>query len=83
MTPNAACHILSAGFSFHRKPFHMSRSEGVQYYLLRLQTEGRSRTMDWRSHHYCRERQSDAVRTDRSLLLEYRQGGLPGRQTAD
>lgn len=44
MTTSAACHILSAGFSFHRKPFHMSRSEGVQYYLLRLQTEGRSRT---------------------------------------
>lgn len=45
MIPNAACHVLSAGFSFHRKPFHMSRSDGVQYYLLRLQTEGRSRTM--------------------------------------
>ncbi|SET34020.1 AraC family transcriptional regulator [Paenibacillus sp. NFR01] len=40
-----ACHVLSAGFSFHRKPFHMSRSEGVQSYLLRYQTEGRSRTM--------------------------------------
>lgn len=46
MTTSAACHILSAGFSFHRKPFHMSRSEGVQYYLLRLQTEGRSRTRE-------------------------------------
>lgn len=46
MIPNAACHVLSAGFSFHRKPFHMSRNEGVQYYLLRLQTEGRSRTME-------------------------------------
>ncbi|WP_028530808.1 AraC family transcriptional regulator [Paenibacillus sp. HW567] len=45
MTPTSPCHVLSAGFSFHRKPFHMSRSEGVQYYLLRLQTEGRSRTM--------------------------------------
>lgn len=45
MTSTSSCHVLSAGFSFHRKPFHMSHSEVVPYYLLRLQTEGRSRTM--------------------------------------
>ncbi|MGN7763748.1 helix-turn-helix domain-containing protein [Paenibacillus sp. 22594] len=45
MTQTAPCHILSAGFSVHRKPFHMSGGDSVQYYLLRLQTEGRSRTM--------------------------------------
>ncbi|GGF84266.1 hypothetical protein GCM10010912_31840 [Paenibacillus albidus] len=45
MTHAAACHVLSAGFSFHRKPFHVSQSEGLQYYLIRLQTEGRSRAL--------------------------------------
>lgn len=44
MTSAAACHVFSAGFSFHRKPFHSSLNEGLQNYLLRLQTEGRSRT---------------------------------------
>lgn len=44
MTYTAPCHVFTAGFSFHRKPFHMSRADGVQNYLLRLQTEGRSRT---------------------------------------
>ncbi|MNO23125.1 Arabinose operon regulatory protein [compost metagenome] len=38
------CDVLSAGFCFHRKPFQMSRPDGLQNYLLRLQTEGRSRT---------------------------------------
>ncbi|WP_379153019.1 helix-turn-helix domain-containing protein [Paenibacillus sp. sgz5001063] len=45
MTHTAPCHILSAGFSVHRKPFHMTGGDSVQYYLLRLQTEGRSRTL--------------------------------------
>ncbi|WP_150268383.1 AraC family transcriptional regulator [Paenibacillus tepidiphilus] len=45
MTQHAVCQVLTAGFSFHRKPFHMSRSDGVQNYLLRLQSEGKSRTM--------------------------------------
>jgi AraC family transcriptional regulator of arabinose operon len=44
MSSAAACHVFSAGFSFHRKPFHSSLNEGLQNYLLRLQTEGRSRT---------------------------------------
>lgn len=44
MTSATACHVFSAGFSFHRKPFHSSLNEGLQNYLLRLQTEGRSRT---------------------------------------
>lgn len=45
MNQSASCHVLSAGFSFHRKPFHMSESQGVQNYLIRLQTEGRSRAL--------------------------------------
>lgn len=45
MTYTTACHVLSAGFSYHRKPFHMSQSEGIKNYLIRLQTEGRSRAL--------------------------------------
>jgi len=45
MSHTAACQVLSAGFSFHRKPFHMSQSEGIKNYLIRLQTEGRSRAL--------------------------------------
>lgn len=45
MTQSTTCHVLSAGFSFHRKPFHMSHSHGNQNYLIRLQTEGRSRAL--------------------------------------
>lgn len=45
MTHSATCHVLSAGFSFHRKPFHMSQSQGNQNFLIRLQTEGRSRAL--------------------------------------
>lgn len=45
MTQPATCHVLSAGFSFHRKPFHMSQSHGIQNYLIRLQTEGRCRAL--------------------------------------
>ncbi|MEK4350324.1 AraC family transcriptional regulator [Paenibacillus sp. FSL R5-0475] len=45
MNQSTTCHVLSAGFSFHRKPFHMSHSHGNQNYLIRLQTEGRSRAM--------------------------------------
>lgn len=45
MTYSTTCHVLSAGFSFHRKPFHMSHSQGNQNFLIRLQTEGKSRAM--------------------------------------
>lgn len=45
MSQAPACHVLSAGFSFHRKPFHMSQSDGIKNYLIRLQTEGRSRAL--------------------------------------
>ncbi|UQZ36429.1 AraC family transcriptional regulator [Paenibacillus sp. PK3_47] len=44
MQSTNTCQVYTAGFSFHRKPFQMSRNDGVQNYLLRLQTEGRSRT---------------------------------------
>lgn len=40
MTSDAPCTILTAGFSFHRKPFQMSEAEGFPHYLIRLQTEG-------------------------------------------
>ncbi|WP_019639109.1 AraC family transcriptional regulator [Paenibacillus fonticola] len=36
--------ILTAGYSLHRKPFHMSRCEGLGQYLIRLQTAGRCRS---------------------------------------
>lgn len=39
------CNVLSAGFSFHRKPFRMALSQGIQYYLIRLQSEGRCRAL--------------------------------------
>lgn len=45
MSQAAGCHVLSAGFSFHRKPFHMSQSEGNKTYLIRLQTDGKSRAL--------------------------------------
>ncbi|NUU64313.1 helix-turn-helix domain-containing protein [Paenibacillus agri] len=45
MIQAADCHVLSAGFSFHRKPFRMSLSQGIQYYLIRLQSEGRCRAL--------------------------------------
>jgi AraC family transcriptional regulator of arabinose operon len=34
--------ILSSGYSYHNKKFHYSRKEGLNYYLIRLQTEGLS-----------------------------------------
>ncbi|QWU13557.1 AraC family transcriptional regulator, arabinose operon regulatory protein [Paenibacillus sophorae] len=40
MTSDAPCTILTAGFSFHHKPFQMSEAEGFPHYLIRLQTEG-------------------------------------------
>ncbi|HZG56445.1 AraC family transcriptional regulator [Paenibacillus sp.] len=37
--------ILAASYSYHTKPFHTIAKDGLQaHYLLRLQTEGRSRT---------------------------------------
>ncbi|ASA21146.1 AraC family transcriptional regulator [Paenibacillus donghaensis] len=45
MNTTPTCYVYSAGFSFHRKPFHMSEQQGNQNYLIRLQTEGRSRAL--------------------------------------
>lgn len=35
--------ILTAGYSVHHKPFHMIRSDGLDNYLIRLQTAGKCR----------------------------------------
>ncbi|NMO94569.1 AraC family transcriptional regulator [Paenibacillus lemnae] len=37
--------VLSANFSFHRKPFIMAKPNGFDHYLLRLQTDGRCRAV--------------------------------------
>lgn len=37
------CHVMAANFSFHRKPFEMTRLNGFDTYLIRLQTDGRCR----------------------------------------
>ncbi|WP_017815309.1 AraC family transcriptional regulator [Paenibacillus shenyangensis] len=34
------CKVFTAGYSFHRKPFHMHEPQGIQNYLFRFQTEG-------------------------------------------
>ncbi|MBP1999391.1 AraC family transcriptional regulator of arabinose operon [Paenibacillus shirakamiensis] len=36
--------ILSAGYSMHRKPYVSVENEGMDHYLIRLQTEGKART---------------------------------------
>lgn len=43
MPTDHSCQVLTAGFSFHRKPYAMVQPEGVKNYLLRLQTDGRCR----------------------------------------
>ncbi|WP_106768127.1 AraC family transcriptional regulator [Paenibacillus faecalis] len=35
--------VMAANFSFHRKPFEMTKSNGFDTYLMRLQTDGRCR----------------------------------------
>lgn len=45
MSKETPCIVLTAGYSFHRKPFQMSKAEGFPHYLIRLQTEGRSNTV--------------------------------------
>ncbi|WP_458463660.1 AraC family transcriptional regulator [Paenibacillus sp.] len=44
MPTDSSCQVLTAGFSFHRKPYAMVQPEGVKNYLLRLQTDGRCRS---------------------------------------
>ncbi|MED5017511.1 AraC family transcriptional regulator [Paenibacillus chibensis] len=41
MTTQETVHIYTAGFSFHHKPFYMTEMNGVNNYLMRLQTDGR------------------------------------------
>lgn len=43
MTLHDDLQILTAGYSLHRKPFHMSNADGLGHYLIRLQTAGRCR----------------------------------------
>ncbi|WP_211745231.1 AraC family transcriptional regulator [Paenibacillus sp. Marseille-Q4541] len=43
MSVEQTCQVLTAGFSFHRKPYYVSQPDGVKNYLLRLQTDGRCR----------------------------------------
>ncbi|OWR28745.1 AraC family transcriptional regulator [Saccharibacillus sp. O23] len=44
-TTEPACQVLMAGFSFHRTPFHVHRTEGLGSYLFRLQTDGTSEAL--------------------------------------
>ncbi|MDO7905208.1 helix-turn-helix domain-containing protein [Paenibacillus sp. JX-17] len=41
MLSDESCQVLTAGFSFHRKPFYSNQPEGLKNYLLRLQMDGR------------------------------------------
>jgi AraC family transcriptional regulator of arabinose operon len=34
--------VLSSGYSYHNKKFHIIREKGLRHYLIRLQTEGQS-----------------------------------------
>ncbi|MEK3787938.1 helix-turn-helix transcriptional regulator [Paenibacillus sp. FSL K6-1230] len=43
MSPNESCKVLTAGFSFHRRPYYSSQPEGIRNYMLRLQTDGSCR----------------------------------------
>jgi len=43
MPTDFSCQVLTAGFSFHRKPYSMVQLDGVKNYLMRLQTDGRCR----------------------------------------
>lgn len=43
MPTDYSCQVLTAGFSFHRKPYIGLHPEGVKNYLMRLQTDGRCR----------------------------------------
>ncbi|MFB5679034.1 helix-turn-helix domain-containing protein [Paenibacillus terreus] len=43
MSTTEPCQVLTAGFSFHRKPFYQNQPEGIKNYLFRLQTDGRCR----------------------------------------
>ncbi|WP_025720364.1 AraC family transcriptional regulator [Paenibacillus sp. 1-18] len=36
-----SCQVLTAGYSFHRKPFYSNQPDGIKNYLFRLQTDGR------------------------------------------
>ncbi|QDH19631.1 helix-turn-helix domain-containing protein [Saccharibacillus brassicae] len=44
-TSSPSCQVFTAGFSFHRTPFHVHRTEGLGSYLLRLQTDGTSEAL--------------------------------------
>ncbi|WP_199617337.1 AraC family transcriptional regulator [Paenibacillus alkalitolerans] len=37
--------VLSAGYSYHTKPFHSSAREGLKQYLFRLQSEGKCKVL--------------------------------------
>ena len=43
MQADFSSHVMAANFSFHRKPFEMTKSNGFDTYLMRLQTDGRCR----------------------------------------
>ncbi|WP_054956604.1 AraC family transcriptional regulator [Paenibacillus dakarensis] len=43
MHDDLSSHVMAANFSFHRKPFEMTRKKGFETYLMRLQTDGRCR----------------------------------------
>ncbi|CAM2812920.1 helix-turn-helix domain-containing protein [Paenibacillus sediminis] len=45
MIVDDTCHVLTASYSFHRKPFIMSKLDGLKNYLLRIQTDGRCRAL--------------------------------------
>ncbi|MNH79015.1 Arabinose operon regulatory protein [compost metagenome] len=44
MNVNENLHILAAGYAQHRKPYFSNDGDGLDHYLIRIQTEGRSRT---------------------------------------
>lgn len=41
---NHNLNILTAGYSVHRKPLHVIHTDGLDHYLIRLQTSGKCRT---------------------------------------
>ncbi|CAM3365698.1 helix-turn-helix transcriptional regulator [Marinicrinis lubricantis] len=43
--PTLGCEVLSSGYSYHTKPFQAMMKEGFPFYLIRIQTEGFSRSM--------------------------------------
>ncbi|GIP20276.1 MULTISPECIES: AraC family transcriptional regulator [Paenibacillus] len=44
MNINDNLHILAAGYAMHHKPYFSNHPDGLDHYLIRIQTEGRSRT---------------------------------------